>query len=201
MALRKKAWHSSGLVHACRRPDFLFVQKVSKDTPEGGKIPNLSPPSGLPPHSNGSRSVLLDNSPCELERLFPTMEPSVSCCLIPAVSPLQRTMCAAAGGLDFSGRETRPLRAGLIPIAYCLLPIRSLCSARCALLWEGLIPLFRFDSFHGELSQALRFLLSTSPVMESWYKRQPQCIRRRTHCGCYFCIAFSHMQETGRFAL
>ena len=87
-------------VHACRRPDFLFVQKVSKDTPEGGKIPNLSPPSGLPPHSNGSRSVLLDNSPCELERLFPTKEPSVSCCLTPTVSPLWRTLCAAAGGLD-----------------------------------------------------------------------------------------------------
>ena len=50
-------------LYACRRPYFLLVQKVGKDTPEGGKIQNLSPPSGLPPHSNWSRSGLLDNSP------------------------------------------------------------------------------------------------------------------------------------------
>ena len=73
--------------HACRRPHFLLVQKVSKDTPGRGKIQNLSPlpgpclrmpvpqlscatgnkssqPTGLLcPHSNWSRSDLLDNSP------------------------------------------------------------------------------------------------------------------------------------------
>ena len=32
--------------HACRRPDFLIAQKVSKDAPGRGKIPNLSPLPG-----------------------------------------------------------------------------------------------------------------------------------------------------------
>ena len=36
--------------HACRRPDFLIAQKVSKDAPGRGKIPNLSPlPDPLSP--------------------------------------------------------------------------------------------------------------------------------------------------------
>ena len=49
---------------ACRRPYFLFAQKVCKDAPGRGKIQNLSPLPGLTPHSNRSRSGLLDNSPC-----------------------------------------------------------------------------------------------------------------------------------------
>ena len=41
--------------HACRRPDFLIAQKVSKDAPGRGKIPNLSPLPGPSPHSNGQK--------------------------------------------------------------------------------------------------------------------------------------------------
>ena len=41
--------------HACRQPDFLIAQKVSKDAPGRGKIPNLSPLPGPSPHSNGQK--------------------------------------------------------------------------------------------------------------------------------------------------
>ena len=41
--------------YACRRPDFLIAQKVSKDAPGRGKIPNFSPLPGPSPHSNGQK--------------------------------------------------------------------------------------------------------------------------------------------------
>ena len=94
--------------HACRRPDFLIAQKVSKDAPGRGKIPNLSPlpgplssfkrPKGvipllenpeIPPapakRTKCNPGVRITRRICKLraDRCLPLRRSSVSFCLFP----------------------------------------------------------------------------------------------------------------------
>ena len=58
--------HARAELSGGQRLFFRYLRSYASEMASfQGKIPNLSPLPGPAPHSNGSRSVLLDNPPCK----------------------------------------------------------------------------------------------------------------------------------------